>query len=69
MELDENKTAIPNLELRISELQEEIYEPVKNIIEHYKEGVTTEEELLQVKDYYFKKKYLDRLRDQLEQKL
>ena len=34
---------------------------LKNIIENYKEGVTTEEELLQVKEYYFKKKYLERL--------
>ena len=39
----------------------EIYEPVKKIIEHYKEGVTTEEELLQVKAYYYKKKYLSRI--------
>ena len=50
---------------RLEELQNEIYEPVKNIIENYKEGVTTEEELLQVKEYYYKKKYLDRIRQQL----
>ena len=65
MELGENKTLLPNLELRITELQVEIYEPVKEIVEHYKEGTTSEKELLQVKEYYYKKKYLDRIRQQL----
>ena len=65
MELGENKTLLPNLELRITELQAEIYEPVKEIVEHYKEGTTSEKELLQVKEYYYKKKYLDRIRQQL----
>jgi molecular chaperone HscB len=49
----------------IENLQNEIYEPVKDIVENYKEGSTTEEELLQVKAYYYKKKYLDRIRRQL----
>ena len=53
------------LETRIDELQTEIYEPVKQIVEDYQEGVTTENELLNVKDYYYKKKYLDRIRRQL----
>lgn len=66
MELGENKTLLPNLELRITELQTEIYEPVKEIVEHYKEGATTEKELLQVKEYYYKKKYLDRIGKQLK---
>jgi molecular chaperone HscB len=65
MELDENKTLLPNLEIRIAELQSEIYEPVKEIVDGYKEGVTSEKELLQVKEYYYKKKYLDRIRQQL----
>ena len=49
----------------INNLQSEIYEPVKDIVENYQEGVTSEEELLQVKEYYYKKKYLDRIRRQL----
>jgi len=53
------------LESRIDELQAEIYEPVKKIVEGYQEGITTETELLAVKDYYYKKKYLDRIRRQL----
>jgi molecular chaperone HscB len=49
------------VELAVGAVQNEIYEPVKEIIEHYTEGVTTKEELLQVKEYYFKKKYLNRI--------
>jgi len=48
----------------LNETEKKIYEPVEAIIENYTEGVTSEEELLQVKDYYFKKKYISRLRKQ-----
>ena len=65
MEQGQNKILLPNLELRITQLQEEIYEPVKEIVEGYQEGITTEKELLQVKEYYFKKKYLARIRQQM----
>ncbi len=63
MEADENTLGI--LQPAISHLQKEIYEPVREIVEHYKEGITTEKELLQVKEYYYKKKYLDRISQQL----
>lgn len=55
-----------NLKTAIANLQSEIYEPVKQIVEHYQEGITSEKELLQVKEYYFKKKYLDRIKEQLK---
>ena len=58
-----------SLSEKLNYLQTEIYEPVKNIIESYKEGTTSKGELLQVKDYYYKKKYIDRLASQLGQKL
>ena len=54
-----------NLQTAIDNLQSEIYGPVKEIIEHYEESITTEEELLQVKEYYYKKKYLHRIQQQL----
>ena len=57
--------ASPELATRITQLESEIYEPVKEIVEGYQEGVTSEKELLQVKAYYYKKKYLDRIRQQL----
>jgi molecular chaperone HscB len=63
--MDVDETRLPQLESRIAELQLEIYEPVKENVESYKEGITTEKELLQVKEYYYKKKYLDRIRKQL----
>ena len=56
----------PELAEKIKNLEQEIYEPVKEIVEHYEEGITTEKELLQVKEYYYKKKYLDRIRKQLK---
>jgi len=59
--LEFNETKIIDLKSKISNLQIQLYEPVKQIVEHYKEGVTTEEELLQVKTYYFQKKYIDRI--------
>ena len=45
----------------IDNLQQEIYAPVKTIVENYVEAHTSTEELLQVKHYYFQKKYLDRI--------
>ena len=50
-----------SLNERLQELQQEIYAPVKKIVEDYQEGATTEAELLKVKAYYFQKKYLDRI--------
>ncbi|MES2328750.1 MAG: iron-sulfur cluster co-chaperone HscB C-terminal domain-containing protein [Bacteroidota bacterium] len=45
----------------IHDFQTKIYEPVETIVANYQEGVTTEKELLQVKEYYYRKKYLDRI--------
>ena len=59
MEADPEKQQ--QLQTAIYQLSTTIYEPVKQIVEHYKEGATTEKELLQVKEYYFKKKYLNRI--------
>lgn len=56
----------PEIISRIDQLQTEIYEPVKEIVESYQEGVSSEEELLQVKAYYYKKKYIDRIRKELK---
>ncbi|MEO5948739.1 MAG: Fe-S protein assembly co-chaperone HscB [Chitinophagaceae bacterium] len=61
----EDAEATKNLQQTIDNLQAEIYEPVAKIVEDYKEDITTEKELLQVKEYYYKKKYLDRIRRQL----
>jgi molecular chaperone HscB len=54
-----------NLQSAINNLESEIYEPVKETVEDYQDGVTTEKELLHVKEYYYKKKYLHRIQQQL----
>ena len=61
MEGDEDKIA--SIKSQISNFKSIMYEPVKTIIENYKEDISTEKELLQIKEYYFKKKYLTRILD------
>jgi molecular chaperone HscB len=59
--IESDEAAVSNIKSQISNLENELYENIKSIIEHFKDGVSTQEELLQVKDYYFKKKYLARI--------
>lgn len=59
--MEEDAGATAKLKTEIANLEEEIYEPVKHIVEGYDDGKTTAEELLQVKEYYYKKKYLNRI--------
>jgi molecular chaperone HscB len=49
----------------IDNIQKDIYGSVKEIVEGGTESDLSEEKLLQVKVYYYKKKYLDRIRKQL----
>lgn len=58
-ELEQGMTA--ELEEKINALKNELYAHVETIITNYQEGIGTEKELLQVKAYYFKKKYIDRM--------
>ncbi len=51
----------------IETVQKEIYSPVAKIVDTYQDGITTENELLQVKEYYYRKKYLDRITEGLKQ--
>ncbi len=53
----------------LKKIETDIYEPVKKIIENYNDDTVTEKELLQIKDYYYRKKYLKRLQHQLKEKL
>ena len=59
MEADDTK--VEKVKSTISQLQSEIYEPVQRIVEMYPGLETPAEELLQLKQYYFQKKYLDRI--------
>jgi molecular chaperone HscB len=51
---------------KIQALETAILQPVQNIIANYNDSSTTTKELLQVKEYYFKKKYLQRILDRLD---
>ena len=64
MEVDDS--SMQETEVKISQLQNSLYEKVKGIIEYYSEDNTTEAQLLQVKDYYYKKKYLQRILERLD---
>jgi molecular chaperone HscB len=63
-ELEEGMTNA--VQAKIDQLKKDIYATVETIITNYQEGTSTEKELLQVKEYYFKKKYLDRMVENLE---
>jgi molecular chaperone HscB len=71
MELEEKETAEErtllkkNIQTALQNLQEEIYEPAKPLLANYSESTATEKELLQIKDYYFKQKYLKRIEEGL----
>jgi molecular chaperone HscB len=64
MELNEELSA--NSQQLINNFETEIYEPVKNIIENFSAETTSAEELLKVKEYYYKKKYLQRILDRID---
>jgi molecular chaperone HscB len=49
------------VETKIKELENKIHANVAEILEHYQEGVTPPEALLRIKEYYYRKKYLDRI--------
>lgn len=59
--LENDPSQISNIQKMIADIQNEIYAPVKKDIEGSAEGALSEEALLRVKEYYFKKKYLNRI--------
>ena len=63
MELNENLT--DESEAMIEQFSKDIYAGVKEIIENYTDSSATTADLLKVKEYYFKKKYLQRILERL----
>jgi molecular chaperone HscB len=49
------------LQQTIANFQIQIYEPVAKIVENYQDDTVSQKELLQIKEYYYRKKYLDRI--------
>ena len=64
MELNESLSA--GTAAQISAMEEDIYAPVTNIIANYNDAKVTADELLKLKEYYFKKKYLQRILDRID---
>ncbi len=64
MELNENLGA--NSTEAIVAFENDIYAEVKPIIETYNDNTISTAELLKIKEYYFKKKYLQRILDRLD---
>ncbi|HUS00606.1 MAG TPA: Fe-S protein assembly co-chaperone HscB [Chitinophagaceae bacterium] len=64
--MDVDDSSLEETETKISQLEKHLYDEVQNIVEYYIEDRTTNEQLLQVKDYYYKKKYLKRILERLE---
>ncbi|MCW3092331.1 MAG: chaperone protein HscB [Ferruginibacter sp.] len=50
----------------VNELYNALYDAVKNIIENYYDSTASTENLLKLKEYYFKKKYLHRILDRMD---
>jgi molecular chaperone HscB len=59
MKMDDASPA--EIDQRAQQLQREIYAEVADLIEDYSDASITNDELLRLKTYYYKKKYIDRL--------
>ena len=65
LELDETREQLMNVEQKTNRLLLKIYDDVAGTLGSYQEGITSEEELLRVKDFYYRKKYLQRILDRI----
>ncbi len=64
MELNENLSE--NSKAAIEAFENDIYADVKQLIENYDDNKVSGEQLLKLKDYYYKKKYLQRILERLD---
>jgi molecular chaperone HscB len=63
MELNEELSE--NSAQQVQELENQLYSEVEPIIENYDDATAATADLLKLKEYYFKKKYLQRILDRL----
>ena len=68
MELEDetNTEKLDNIRSKLEQLLTKTYSHVEEIVEHYQEDTVTKEKLLRLKDYYYKKKYLQRILDKID---
>ena len=67
LEFDPNPDKLAEAEQQTKALLHQIYSDVEPIVENYQDDLSSEKELLQVKDYYYRKKYLQRILDKIHQ--
>lgn len=63
MELNEELS--DNSAQQVNELEKELFNQVQHIIVNYDNSKTTTDELFKIKEYYYKKKYLQRILDRI----
>jgi molecular chaperone HscB len=65
LEMDPEPAELAKVEAAANELLKTIYHDVEGTLAGYQEGITPEKALLPVKDYYYQKKYLQRILDKI----
>ncbi|MEO6914231.1 MAG: hypothetical protein ABI151_00070 [Chitinophagaceae bacterium] len=65
LEMDEKQEQLMNVEQKTNRLLLKIIEDVAAVMDNYEEDTGTEEALLQVKDFYQQKKYLEGILDRI----
>lgn len=65
LEFDEKQEQLMNVEQKTNRVLLKIIEDVATVMDGYKEDTGTEEALLQVKEYYQQKKYLEGILDRI----
>ena len=63
--MDLNEELSDNPQPEINELVKILYAGVSPLIENYNEATTSTADLLKIKEYYYKKKYLQRILDRM----
>ena len=64
--MDLNEEITENSAKQINDLEDELYSQVQPIIDNYDDSNVSNTDLLKLKEYYYKKKYLHRILDRLE---
>ncbi len=65
LQLEPDTAKLAEISKKVELIEESLFESVASILENYVEGVSDEEDLKKVKDYYFKRRYLLRIRESL----
>ncbi|MGB0863280.1 MAG: Fe-S protein assembly co-chaperone HscB [Saprospiraceae bacterium] len=65
LEFDYDEAVFNQVQTDLTSKETTLYNEIEHIVEGYQEGTTTKEELMQIKKYYFKRKYLLRIKENL----